>query len=178
MGLSPELVDWIDLAQSLFIAGWVDGQTAMRDASLGWEGQVLATLRVATDDATRPAELLAAHICWVNTLRNIGKSFLPADDIEHLVTVGWHSAYSPGNHCRDRLTAGGRWIRTSGTAAQKPRISAAFRALRGYRRGPTVVGVVVGPAIAAVAQSAIFKLAFVLIGVHTPKTSGHHISRW
>jgi hypothetical protein len=89
MGLSPELVDWIDLAQSLFIAGWVDGQTAMRDASLGWEGQVLATLRVATDDATRPAELLAAHICWVNTLRNIGKSFLPADDIEHLVTVGW-----------------------------------------------------------------------------------------
>jgi hypothetical protein len=85
MGLSPELVDWIDLAQSLFIAGWVDGQTAMRDASLGWEGQVLATLRVATDDATRPAELLAAHICWVNTLRNIGKSFLPADDIEHLV---------------------------------------------------------------------------------------------
>jgi hypothetical protein len=89
MGLSPKLVAWIDLAQSLFIAGSVDGQTAMRDASLGWEGQVLATLRVATDDATRPAELLTAHVCWVNTLRNIGKSFLPADDIEHLVTVSW-----------------------------------------------------------------------------------------
>jgi hypothetical protein len=29
-----------------------------------------------------------------------------------------------------RLAAGGRWIRTSGTAAQKPWIPAAFRALR------------------------------------------------
>ena len=36
---------------------------------------------------------------------------------------------------RDGLSAGGRWIRTSGTAAQKPWISAAFRALRGHRRG-------------------------------------------
>ena len=33
-----------------------------------------------------------------------------------------------------RLFPGGRWIRTSGTAAEKPWISAAFRALRGYRR--------------------------------------------
>jgi hypothetical protein len=32
---------------------------------------------------------------------------------------------------RSRLAAGGRWIRTSGTAAQKPWIPAAFRALRG-----------------------------------------------
>jgi hypothetical protein len=31
----------------------------------------------------------------------------------------------------DGLSAGGRWIRTSGTAARKPWISAAFRALRG-----------------------------------------------
>ena len=41
----------------------------------------------------------------------------------------------PRSQVRDRLSAGGRWIRTSGTAAQKPWISAAFRALRGYRRG-------------------------------------------
>src|SRR5580704_3975050 len=32
---------------------------------------------------------------------------------------------------RDGLSAGGRWIRTSGTAAQKPWIPAALRALRG-----------------------------------------------
>ena len=32
-----------------------------------------------------------------------------------------------------RLTAGGRWIRTCGTAAQKPRVSAAFRVNRGVR---------------------------------------------
>src|SRR6516162_1244061 len=38
-----------------------------------------------------------------------------------------------------RLTAGGRWIRTTGTAAQKPWISAAFRALRGYRRGSETI---------------------------------------
>jgi hypothetical protein len=89
MGLSPKLVAWVDLAQSLFITGSVDGQAAMRDTSLGWEGQVLATLRVATDDAARPADLLTAHVCWVNTLRNIGKSLLPTADIEYLVTVGW-----------------------------------------------------------------------------------------
>ena len=34
-----------------------------------------------------------------------------------------------------RLSAGGRWIRTSGTWRKKPWISAAFRAFRGYRRG-------------------------------------------
>src|SRR5215813_6270175 len=35
-----------------------------------------------------------------------------------------------------RLFAGGRWIRTSGTAAQKPWISVAFWGLRGHRRAP------------------------------------------
>src|SRR5215813_13037659 len=35
-----------------------------------------------------------------------------------------------------RLFAGGRWIRTSGTAAQKPWICAAFRALRGIGGAP------------------------------------------
>jgi hypothetical protein len=89
MGLSPRLVAWVDLAQSLFITKSIDSQTAMRDTSLGWEGQILAALHVANDDATRPAELLTAHVCWVNTLRNIGKSVLPTDDIEYLVTVGW-----------------------------------------------------------------------------------------
>src|SRR5580700_11167735 len=37
------------------------------------------------------------------------------------------------------LAAGGRWSRTCGTAAQKPWISAAFRALRGYRRGSQTI---------------------------------------
>jgi len=35
-----------------------------------------------------------------------------------------------------RLFGGGRWIRTSGTAAQKPWISAAFRAWRGIGGAP------------------------------------------
>jgi len=42
---------------------------------------------------------------------------------------GWNPA-APGPKVR-RLAAGERWIRTSGTAAQKPWISAAFRALPG-----------------------------------------------
>src|SRR6516225_6655900 len=37
------------------------------------------------------------------------------------------------------LFAGGRWIRTTGTAAQKPWISGALRALRGYRRGSETI---------------------------------------
>ena len=36
---------------------------------------------------------------------------------------------------RSKTESSQTWIRTTGTAAQKPWISAAFRALRGYRRG-------------------------------------------
>src|SRR5215472_17871066 len=47
--------------------------------------------------------------------------------------------FSTGNGwvcARHGLSAGGRWIRTSGTAAQKPWISVAFWGLRGHRRAP------------------------------------------
>ena len=43
------------------------------------------------------------------------------------------------NPARRGLSAGGRWIRTTGTAAQKPWISGALRALRGYRRGSETI---------------------------------------
>src|SRR5262249_6914681 len=41
-----------------------------------------------------------------------------------------------GSRVRSRLSAGGRWIRIIGTAAQKPWICAAFRALRGIGGAP------------------------------------------
>src|SRR5215468_11139756 len=43
---------------------------------------------------------------------------------------------SPAEPMVRGLTAGGRWIRTIGTAAQKPWICAAFRALRGIGAAP------------------------------------------
>ncbi len=61
----------------------------MRDASLRPEGQLLAALRVASDDAATPAELLTVHVYWANTLRKLGTSLFPVDDIERLVTAGW-----------------------------------------------------------------------------------------
>src|ERR1700749_2109928 len=55
---------------------------------------------------------------------------------------------------RDGLAAGGRWIRTGGTAAQKPWISAAFRALRGYRPGGNLCHLLVRRARNLVASTA------------------------
>jgi len=81
--------DWFDLAESLFVTGSVDARAIMYDGSLRWEGQVLATLHVATDDASRPTELLTAHVCWANTLPKLGTHFCPIDDVEHIVTSGW-----------------------------------------------------------------------------------------
>ena len=89
LGLAPAVTDWFDLVNSLFVTNAIDAQVKMYEKSLRWEGQVIATLRVATDDASRPSELLTAHVCWANTLGNLGLSFCPIDDIERLVTSGW-----------------------------------------------------------------------------------------
>jgi hypothetical protein len=76
LGLVSAVTDWFDLAESLFVTHSVDAQVIMYDGSLSWEGQVLATLRVATDDASRPAELLTAHVCWRIRYLNWARTFV------------------------------------------------------------------------------------------------------
>jgi hypothetical protein len=61
----------------------------LRDESLGWPGQVLAAISIALDDASHPAELMTAHICWANTFPRLNMSFFPIDDVEHLVSEAW-----------------------------------------------------------------------------------------
>jgi hypothetical protein len=89
LNLVSAVTEWFDLAEMLFVTNSVDAQTIMYDGSLRWQSQVLATLRVATDDASRPAELLTSHLCWANTLSKLGTHFCPINDIERIVTSGW-----------------------------------------------------------------------------------------
>jgi hypothetical protein len=89
LSLVSAVTDWIDLAESLFVTHTIDAQVIMYNRSLRWDEQVLATLLVATDDAAGPSELLTAHVCWANTLPQLGTTFCPTDDIERIVTSGW-----------------------------------------------------------------------------------------
>jgi hypothetical protein len=132
--LSSAVMDWLDLAVSLFITHDVDARVAMRDPSLRPEGQTLATLRVATDDPSRPAELVTVHVRWANTLRDLGTSIFPTDDIERLVTAGWL-----------RLTDLPFLLRTPSLAVPELRLACASTA-RGWRK----VGEVLSAALHAV----------------------------
>jgi hypothetical protein len=88
-GLLPVLGTWLDLAEGLLVTHVVNSQVAQRDNSLGWAGTILATIGGCLDDTVRPGELIAAHVCWINTLPRINSSFFPIDDIEHLVAHAW-----------------------------------------------------------------------------------------
>jgi hypothetical protein len=61
---------------------------------------------------------------------------------------------------RRELSAGGRWIRTSGTAAQRPWISAAFWGLRGHRRAPKRYHVMVQPFLFCISSHSIEPFAY------------------
>jgi hypothetical protein len=89
LGLASTVTDLLGLVESLFVTQTIHAEVVMRDTSLRWEGQLLGSLRVATDETTRPAELFTAHVCWVNTVRNLGTSLFPIEDIERIVIAGW-----------------------------------------------------------------------------------------
>jgi hypothetical protein len=89
VGLLPVLGAWLELAEGLFVTHIVNSQMMLRDESLGWPGQVLASISIAVDDVSGPSELMTAHICWANSFRRLNMSFFPIDDVEHLVTEAW-----------------------------------------------------------------------------------------
>ncbi len=61
----------------------------MRDTSLAWPWQTVASIRISIDAATRPAELLTIHNYWTNVLPRAAAGLLVLADVAHLVTSAW-----------------------------------------------------------------------------------------
>jgi len=88
-GLSAILEPWLVFVSGLFIDSTINAEVAVRDTSRAWPYQAAASIRVATDGATRPAELLTIHGYWAVVLPQAGRGLLVLADIEKLVTNAW-----------------------------------------------------------------------------------------
>ncbi|WP_426420305.1 hypothetical protein [Bradyrhizobium genosp. A] len=95
-GLSDIVAPWLAFVTALFIDNTMDAQVAMRDQSLPWAWQAAASIRLAIDNATRPAELLAVHQYWTSVLPNAGTGLYALDEIERLVTGAWRRLAEQG----------------------------------------------------------------------------------
>ena len=88
-GLSVALAPWLTFVGDLFIRSTVDAQKAVRDPQLSWPWQGSASVKIAIDDATRPAELLTIHIYWTSERVRAATGPYVLAELEHLVTSGW-----------------------------------------------------------------------------------------
>lgn len=88
-GLSVVLAPWLTFIGDLFIRNTVDAERAVRDPQLSWPWQGSASVKVAIDSATRPAELLTIHNYWINERVRAATGPYVLSDIERLVTSGW-----------------------------------------------------------------------------------------
>ena len=61
----------------------------MWDTSRAWYWQAVASIRVAVDTSTRPAELLTIHHYWTQILPKVRAELFVLADVEHLVTSAW-----------------------------------------------------------------------------------------
>jgi hypothetical protein len=89
VGLSVILTPWLKFVEALFISNTMNAETIVRDQSLTWPWQAVASVRVAIDSATRPAELLTIHAYWANVLTKVTIGLFVLAEIEHLVTSAW-----------------------------------------------------------------------------------------
>jgi hypothetical protein len=88
-GLSAIVAPWLEFVTALFIGNSISTETAMRDQSLPWTWQAAASIRVAVENSTRPAELLTVHYYWTNVLPSAAAGLYVLAEIEQLVTRGW-----------------------------------------------------------------------------------------
>jgi hypothetical protein len=88
-GLSAIVTPWLEFVAALFVSNTLNGETTVRDQSLAWPWQAVASVRVAIDGATRPAELLTIHAYWANVLPKATTGLFVLAEIEHLVTSAW-----------------------------------------------------------------------------------------
>jgi hypothetical protein len=88
-GLSAIFAPWLEFVDALFVSNTLNAETSVRDPSLAWHWQAVASIRVAIDDATRPPELLTIHDYWTNVLPKAANGLFVLAEIEHLVTSAW-----------------------------------------------------------------------------------------
>jgi hypothetical protein len=88
-GLSAIVTPWLAFVVGLFVDNTIDAEAAARDISQAWPWQAVASIRVAIDVATRPAELLTMHNYWTNVLPKAAAGLFVLADIERLVTSAW-----------------------------------------------------------------------------------------
>jgi hypothetical protein len=88
-GLSDIAAPRLAFVAALFVDNTINAETAMRDTSRAWYSQAVASIRVAVDTATRPAELLTIHRYWTQILPQVGAELFVLADVEHLVTSAW-----------------------------------------------------------------------------------------
>src|SRR5271157_5027325 len=88
-GLATVIAPWLTFVGHLFVRSAMDAETAVRDPSLSWPWRTTASIRVAIDKATQPAELLTIHNYWTNELARVAPVMYVLPEIEQLVTSGW-----------------------------------------------------------------------------------------
>jgi len=88
-GLSAIVTPWLAFVAGLFVYNTIDAEAAARETSQAWPWQAVASIRVAIDGATRPAELLTMHNYWTNVLPQAAAGLFVLADIERLVTSAW-----------------------------------------------------------------------------------------
>jgi hypothetical protein len=88
-GFSFILTPWLNFIASLFIENTIDAAIAVRDQSVTGPWQLVASIRIAIDHATRPVDLLMIHNLWVEALQPPDNALFVLPDIEHLVTDSW-----------------------------------------------------------------------------------------
>jgi hypothetical protein len=87
--LSAIAAPWLAFVEALFVDNTINAEAAVRDTSLAWPWQAAASISVAVDTATRPAELLTIHGYWTKVLPQAAAGSLVLTDIERLVTSAW-----------------------------------------------------------------------------------------
>jgi hypothetical protein len=88
-GLSAIVTPWLVFLAGLFVDGTINAEAAVRDTSRAWSWQAVASIKVAIDETTRPAELLMIHNYWTNVLPQAAAGLFVLADIERLVTSVW-----------------------------------------------------------------------------------------
>jgi hypothetical protein len=85
--LSAIAAPWLAFLAGLFIENTINAEAAARDTSQAWYWQAVASIKVATDTAIRPAELLTIHHYWTQILPRTDLFVLA--DVEYLITSAW-----------------------------------------------------------------------------------------
>jgi hypothetical protein len=88
-GISAIVAPWLAFVAALFLDNTINTEAALHDTSRAWPWQAVASIRVAIDATTQPAELLTIHHYWTKVLPQAAAGLFVLADIEHLVTSAW-----------------------------------------------------------------------------------------